>query len=84
VYPGLTAEELLAPTSFDSAGYGRWTYDFSDPEGPQLGTVALPGSELVHGCIDPVIVIANTLSLGVDLQEDEEVEVSNGRVKGMS
>ena len=76
VYPGLTADELMAPSSFESAGYGRWTYDFSDPEGPQMGTVALPGSELVNECIDPVIVIANALSLGVDLKEDGEVEVS--------
>ncbi len=75
VYPGLTVQELLAPTSTESPSYGRWAYDFSDPEGPQMGTVALPASSLVHACVDPVVVIANNDALNIDMRGDHDVEV---------
>ena len=46
---------------------GQWTYDFSDPDGPQLGTVALQGSQTVAGAEDPVVIIAEHPSIGVTL-----------------
>lgn len=46
---------------------GQWTYDFSDPDGPQLGTVAIEGNTVVAMCDDPVAVIAEHTSLGVPL-----------------
>lgn len=74
VYPGITAQELMAPTSSESPSYGRWVYDFSDPEGPQMGTVALPGMALVHACASPVVVIANNDALGIDMMGDHDIE----------
>jgi len=68
-YPGITKQEYYAVTSEPSAAQGQWTYDFSDPDGPQLGTVALEGSNLVASCEDPVVIIAEHFSLGVELPE---------------
>ena len=48
---------------------GQWTYDFSDPDGPQLGTVAVDGSELVTNCKDPIVIIAEHTSLAVPLPD---------------
>jgi hypothetical protein len=75
VYPELTAEDLLAPKSFPAAPVGRWVYDFSDPEGPQLGTVALPGSDVVAQCEDPVVMIATNTALGVQYPDEVEILV---------
>jgi len=66
-YPGLTREEFFAVSSEPSPDQGQWSYDFSDPEGPQVGTVALEGSILVGTCGDPVVIIAEHPSLGVQL-----------------
>lgn len=69
-YPGLSRQDFLAVTSEPSSPKGQWTYDFSDPDGPQLGTVALEGSPVVAGCQDPVVVIAEHPSLGVQLPSE--------------
>jgi hypothetical protein len=74
VYPGITADELMAPTSTPSPSYGRWAYEFSDPDGPQVGTVAFPASTLVHACVDPVVVIATNDALGIDLAGEHDIE----------
>lgn len=66
-YPGLTREEFFAVQSESSPDPGQWTYDFSDPEGPQLGTVAIEGSSTVAACEDPVVIIAEHPSIGVQL-----------------
>lgn len=66
-YPGLTREEFSAVASEPAADVGQWSYDFSDPEGPQLGTVAIEGSLIVTSVEDPVAIIAEHPSLGVDL-----------------
>jgi len=68
-YPGLTVQEFRAVTSEPSPPEGQWTYDFSDPDGPQLGTVALEGSNLVASCEDPVVIIAEHFSLGIELPD---------------
>ena len=46
---------------------GQWNYDFSDPDGPQMGTVALPGLSTVYETEDPVVIIADNLQLNVPL-----------------
>ena len=66
-YPGITKEDFLAVSSEPSPEQGQWTYDFSDPDGPQLGTVAMEGSQIVHDAEDPVVVIAEHFSIGVEL-----------------
>ena len=48
---------------------GQWTYDFSDPDGPQLGTVAIEGSSVVASAEDPVVIIAEHTSLNVPLPD---------------
>lgn len=68
-YPGLTKEEFFAVSSEPSAPEGQWTYDFSDPDGPQLGTVALDGGAVVAACEDPVAIIAEHTSLAVPLPD---------------
>ncbi|KAG7353430.1 hypothetical protein IV203_002785 [Nitzschia inconspicua] len=68
-YPGLTKEEFFAVKSEPSPELGQWTYDFSDPDGPQLGTVAIEGSNVVASCEDPVVIIAEHPSLAVPLPE---------------
>jgi Rubisco Assembly chaperone C-terminal domain len=69
-YPGITKEEYYAVQSEPSPPQGQWTYDFSDPDGPQLGTVALDGSNVVAACEDPVVIIAEHFALGVELPKE--------------
>ena len=64
-YPGVDVETYLALSSEPSAILGQWNYDFSDPNGPQMGTVALPGMTSVYETEDPVVIIADHISLGV-------------------
>lgn len=66
-YPGLTKEDFFAVQSEPPADQGQWSYDFSDPEGPQVGTVALEGSNIVTACEDPVVIIAEHFAMGVEL-----------------
>lgn len=57
----------MAVSSDPSAILGQWNYDFSDPDGPQMGTVALPGMTSVYETEEPVVIIADHISLGVNL-----------------
>jgi Rubisco Assembly chaperone C-terminal domain len=69
-YPGLSRADYESVQSEPPADTGQWSYDFSDPDGPQLGTMALDGSNLVASCQDPVIIIASHRSIGVDLPKE--------------
>mmetsp|Transcript_4998 Transcript_4998/g.7326 ORF Transcript_4998/g.7326 Transcript_4998/m.7326 type:complete len:181 (-) Transcript_4998:35-577(-) len=66
-YPGITVDEFNSVTSEPPAEMGQWSYDFSDPDGPQMGTVAIEGSEIVSKCEDPVVIIAEHNTIGVEL-----------------
>ena len=68
-YPGVDVATYLSLTSEPPADMGQWSYDFSDPEGAQLGTVALPGLASVYDTEDPVALIADHQSLGVPLPD---------------
>ena len=57
-------------SSEPAAELGQWAYDFSDPNGPQLGTVALPGMTSVYETEDPVVIIAEHYALGVKLPKE--------------
>ncbi|CAM9606364.1 unnamed protein product, partial [Phaeothamnion confervicola] len=71
VYPGLTPDEFLTPQSSEPAELGKWQYDFTDPDGPQMGTVALPGSAQLNSLDDPVIVVARNDVLGIELPKGD-------------
>lgn len=74
VYPDITPQDLLAPSPTLPVRKGSWTYDFSTPDGPQLGTVALPPSDQMTACVDPVAVISTNVALGIkNLAFDVEV-----------
>lgn len=66
-YPGLSIQDYYAVKSGPTAEYGQWSYDFSDPDGPQLGTVAIDGQSTVAECEDAVAIIAEHTSLKVPL-----------------
>jgi len=68
-YPGITREEFFAVTSEPPPEQGQWMYDFSDPDGPQLGTVAIESSNVVACCDDPVVIIAEHTALSVPLPD---------------
>lgn len=74
-YPGLTRDDFFAVTSEPAAPVGQWTYDFSDPDGPQVGTVAIEGSLITSSCEDPVVIIAEHPSIGVALPNSIEEPV---------
>lgn len=65
----MTKEEFHAVTSEPPAEIGQWSYDFSDPDGPQMGTVAVRGCEIISTCEDPVAIICEHFALGVILPE---------------
>ncbi len=69
MYPGLTKEEVTSVTSSEAPELGQWSYEFTDPEGPQIGTVAVPGTAIAAECGDPCVIIAEHFALGVPLPE---------------
>lgn len=74
VFPDITPQDLLAPSPTLPVSKGSWTYDFSTPDGPQLGTVALPPSDHMTACVDPVAIISTNAALGItNLIVDVEV-----------
>eukprot|EP00616_Rhizochromulina_sp_CCMP1243_P010155 CAMPEP_0118962446 /NCGR_PEP_ID=MMETSP1173-20130426/788_1 /TAXON_ID=1034831 /ORGANISM="Rhizochromulina marina cf, Strain CCMP1243" /LENGTH=221 /DNA_ID=CAMNT_0006910713 /DNA_START=107 /DNA_END=772 /DNA_ORIENTATION=+ len=75
MYPGITVSELMAPESSPAPNLGTWHFDFTDPEGPQLGTVALPAANSVHLAEDPVVLVSKSEVLGLNLSNDVLAEV---------
>ena len=57
----------MAVSSEEAPEPGQWAYDFSDPEGPQLGTVAIEGSSVMYMADDPIVIVAEHTSMGVEL-----------------
>ena len=74
-FPGISIEQVLAPYSSPGAPPGQWTYEFTDPDGSQLGTVALPGSPLITDAIDPVVLVTKNTILNVQCKEEVEMLV---------
>eukprot|EP01041_Mallomonas_annulata_P004509 gene4509-8964_t len=67
VYPGITTEELIAPLSPPRSPQGTWTFDFPDADGPQAGIVAVPGSEVITACEDPIVIVSSSNALGMNI-----------------
>jgi len=74
LYPGLTADELLAPQPLPFAEPGLWNYHRLTPDGVPGGFVALPGSELVIARPNTVAVVCSSMALGVEFQDQEDHE----------
>ena len=68
-FPGLSTEDFMAVQSEEGPSPGQWMYDFSDPDGPQMGTVAIEGSNDVIKCEDPVAIMAEHTSLNISLPD---------------
>jgi hypothetical protein len=73
VYPTASLDEIMAPKTTPAAKAGTWAYEFTDSDGPQLGTVALPGSELLSNAIDPVVLITKNTDLNIVIKDEVEV-----------
>lgn len=70
----VTFEQIMLPFSAEAPKVGNWFYDFSDPDGPQLGTFACPPSRNIHEAADPVGLIATNTQLNINLSINDEVE----------
>lgn len=75
VYPSITLEQVLSPVTSPVASIGTWSYEFTDPNGSQLGTVALPGSHILHHSIDPIVLITKNTDLNIRVIEEVEMLV---------
>jgi hypothetical protein len=77
IYPQCSYNELMAIGQQDCPAppQGYWAYDFSDPSGPQMGLVAIPGSNRLASCVDPVVLITPSSALGYKGDEDTEMMV---------
>ncbi len=76
VYPGVSAADVRAPVASPPPEIGNWQYEFADPDGPQMGTVALPPSDLVNLCESPVVLITTHQNIGCEAPGgDNELEV---------
>jgi hypothetical protein len=73
VYPDVTVDQLMSPKSTPAAAVGMWTYEFTDPAGSQLGTVALPGSDVLSEAVDPVVLIAKNTDLNIQILDETEI-----------
>mmetsp|Transcript_18863 Transcript_18863/g.26560 ORF Transcript_18863/g.26560 Transcript_18863/m.26560 type:complete len:129 (+) Transcript_18863:112-498(+) len=73
--PGLNTKEYQAVTSKPPPEIGQWSYDFSDPTGPQMGTIAFLGSSILATCMDPVAIISEHSSLNIPIPPSIHGEV---------
>jgi len=74
-YPGLTAEQLLAPTPLPFAVPGKWTYHRLTGDAVPTGFVVLPGSALLDMNPNTVGVVCQSDSLGLELPDNKPHEV---------
>ncbi|CAM9894059.1 unnamed protein product [Ectocarpus sp. 13 AM-2016] len=69
--PEITVADIMAVGFTPAPEMGMWQYDFSDPEGPQLGTVAVPGGEQVFKMKEPVAIVCPNDDLNIQMPNDE-------------
>jgi hypothetical protein len=74
-YPGITAEQLMAPTPLPFPAVGKWNYHRLTEGGCPTGFVVLPGTELLYDCPNTVGVICSSSSLGAQLADGQEHEL---------
>ncbi|CAM9406045.1 unnamed protein product [Scytosiphon promiscuus] len=71
----MTVEDVMAVGFTPAAEMGMWQYDFSDPGGPQLGSVAVPGGEQVFNMKEPVAIVCPNEDLNIQMPNDEQTEM---------
>ncbi|CBJ33396.1 conserved unknown protein [Ectocarpus siliculosus] len=76
--PEITVADIMAVGFTPAPEMGMWQYDFSDPEGPQLGTVAVPGGEQVFNMKEPVAIVCPNDDLNIQMPNDEKTEMHLG------
>uniref|UniRef100_A0A7S2D8L0 Rubisco accumulation factor 1 C-terminal domain-containing protein n=1 Tax=Haptolina brevifila TaxID=156173 RepID=A0A7S2D8L0_9EUKA len=74
-YPGLTADQLLAPQALPFAPAGRWNYHVLRGDVCSTGFVALPGSSLLDSHPNTVAVVCDSYSLGLEFADGQQHEV---------
>lgn len=74
-YPGMTAEQLLAPNPLPFAPPGRWNYHVLTGDAAPGGFVALPGSQLLDDHPNAVAVVCTGVSLGLSFSDGNDHEV---------
>ena len=74
-YPGMTADQLLAPSPLPFAPNGRWNYHVLTGDTCATGFVALPGNSLLDAHPDTVAVVCSSGSLGIEFPDNNEHEV---------
>ncbi|CBJ33398.1 conserved unknown protein [Ectocarpus siliculosus] len=74
--PEITVAYIMAVGFTPAPEMGMWQYDFSDPEGPQLGTVAVPGGEQVFNMKEPVAIVCPNDDLNIQMPNDEKTEMN--------
>ena len=74
-YPGLTSDQLLAPSPLPFAPKGMWNYHVLTGDTCATGFVALPGSPLLDAHPDTVAVVCASGSLGIEFPDGNEHEV---------
>ena len=74
-FPGLTADQLLAPQPLPFAPAGKWNYHVLTGEAASNGFVAIPGSLLLDENPDTVAVVCNSRDLGLEFPDGNPHEV---------
>ena len=74
-YPGITADQLMAPSPLPFAPKGKWTYHRLTGDAAPTGFVVLPGSVLLETHPNTVGIVCTSTSLGLELADGQEHEV---------
>ena len=74
-YPGITADQLRAPSPLPFAEPGGWNYHMLQPGAAPGGFVAIPGSVLLEASPDSIAVICSSPALGLEFPDGQEHEV---------
>lgn len=74
-YPGLTAQQLAAPSVLPFAPQGQWNYHMLNAGAAPGGFVALTSTSLLYDHPDTVVVVCSSSSLGLSFPDGQEHEV---------
>lgn len=75
IFPEITPEDVLGPAQIPLGMPGKFLFDFTDPSGPQLGTIAVPGSDVLTFADDPVAIVTHNSHLGIKVPNEDGAEV---------